>query len=105
MTPRSPSPPLIKKIDEIVSRPPNEVNYFALNGKRTETGKHPENETPRKFKKSGNMAKYVKQAGNAGKNGNLREPGNQNKIKLMKTHEESDGEDAGPRTKYKRQKS
>ena len=44
MTPRSPSPPLIKGIDWIVSRPPNEVDYSTLNGKRMETGKQPENE-------------------------------------------------------------
>ena len=46
MTPRSPSPPLIKGIDGIVIKHRNEVNYSTLNGKRT----------------FGNMAKYVKQA-------------------------------------------
>ena len=38
------------------------------------------------------------------KNGNLREPGNQNEIKLMKTDGELDVEDGGPRRKHKRQK-
>ena len=63
MTPRSPSPPLIKGIDGIVSRPPNEVNYSALNGKMMKTGKPTENRIRGNYKKrgiSGNMAKYVK---------------------------------------------
>ena len=70
MTPRSPSPFLIKGIDGIVSRPPNEVNYSALNGKSMETRKQSGNEIKRKFKKiriSGNMTKDVKQEENAGK--------------------------------------
>ena len=44
MTPRSPSPPLIKGIDGIVSRPPNEVNFSTMNGKMMKTGKPIENE-------------------------------------------------------------
>ena len=70
MTHRSSSPPLIKEIDGIVSRSPNEVNYSSLNGKRMETGKQQENEIRRKYKKhgiSGNKAKYVKQEENTGK--------------------------------------
>ena len=53
MAPRAPSPPLIKGIDGIVSRPPNEVNYSTLNGKNMETRKQPGNEIRRKFKKYG----------------------------------------------------
>ena len=44
MAPRSPSPPLIKGIDGIVSRPPNEVNYPTLNEKNMETRKQPGHE-------------------------------------------------------------
>ena len=35
----SPSPPLIKGIDGIVSRPPNKVNYSTLNGNGAEEKK------------------------------------------------------------------
>jgi len=49
MTHRSSSPPLIKGIDGIVSRPPNEVNYPTLNGKRIETEKQSENKIRRKY--------------------------------------------------------
>ena len=42
------SPPLITGINGIVSRPPNEVNYSTLNGKRMETGKQPENKIRQK---------------------------------------------------------
>ena len=67
MTPRSSSPTLIKGIDEILSRSPNEVNYSTLNGKNMETRKLPGNEIRRKFKKYGRRQKerYVKK--NAGK--------------------------------------
>ena len=51
MRPRTPSPPLITGIDGIVSRPHNEVNYSALNGKNMETRKQPGNEIRRTFKK------------------------------------------------------
>ena len=64
MTPRSPSPSLIKGIDGIVSRPPNEINYSTLNEKRLKSGEPPENEIRQKYKKlgiSGNKATYVKQ--------------------------------------------
>ena len=45
MTQRSPSPPLFKEIDGIISsRYPNDVNYSILNGKRMETEKQPGNE-------------------------------------------------------------
>ena len=81
MVPRSPSPPLIKGIDGIVSRPPNEVNYSTLNEESMEARKQPENEIRRKFKKlgiSGNQANYVKQEEKDGKIENVREPGNRN---------------------------
>ena len=45
MTPRSPSPSLIKGIDGIISRHCNEVNYSTLNGKNMETVKQPGHET------------------------------------------------------------
>ena len=64
MTHQSSSPPLIKGIDGIVSRPPNELNYSILNRKRLESGKQPRNEIKQKYRNlgiSGNMAKYVKQ--------------------------------------------
>ena len=38
------------------------------------------------------MGKDVKQEENAGKNGNLVEPDNENKIEIMKKDGESDGE-------------
>ena len=41
---RTPSPTLITGIDEIVSRPPNKVNYSTWNRKRIEIGKPPVNE-------------------------------------------------------------
>ena len=70
MTQRSPSPPLIKGIAGIVSRPPNEVSYSTLNGKNMETKKQLEIRIRRKYRKfgiSGNMTKDVKQEENAGK--------------------------------------
>ena len=60
-----------------------------------ETGKQPENEIWQKYGKhgiSGDIANYVKQAENARKIENLREPGNQNEIEVMKTDAESNGE-------------
>ena len=53
MAPRSPSPSLIKEIDGIVSRYPNEVNYFTLNEKIIEPGKQPGKEIRRKNRKFG----------------------------------------------------
>ena len=70
MAPRAPSPPLIKGIDGIVSRPPNEVNYSTLNEKNMETGKQTGEEIRRKYKKdgiSGKMTKDVKQEEYTGK--------------------------------------
>ena len=96
MTPRSPSPPLIKGIDGIVSRPPNEVNYSTLNGKNMETRKQPGNEIRQKFKKYGlrQMERYyVKPEVNVGKYEYLMEPGNQNEIEVMEADGEDDGED------------
>ena len=43
MTHQLSSPSLIKGIDGIISRHPNEVNYSALNGTKIESGKQPEN--------------------------------------------------------------
>ena len=59
MAPGSPSPPLIKGINGIVSRPPNEVNYSTLNGKRMEIGKQTENEIRQAFKIYGMSKKMV----------------------------------------------
>ena len=87
------SPPLIKGIDGIVSRSPNEVNYSTLNKKSMETRNQLGKEKSRKYKKyerSGNMAKDVKKDKIGGKIDNLMEPGNPNEIKLMKTDRESD---------------
>ena len=96
MTPRSPSSPLIKGIDGIVSRPPNEVNYSTLNGKRMETGKQPGKEIRRKYKKYGlrKIEKYyVKEEENDEKIEKLREPGNQKVIKVMKSDENTKNTD------------
>jgi len=49
MRQRTPSPTLITGIDGIISRPPNEVNYPTLNGKRIETEKQSENKIRRKY--------------------------------------------------------
>ena len=57
------SPPLIKGIDGIVSRSPNEVNYPTSNAKSMEARNQPRKTKSRKYKKyvrSGNMAKDVK---------------------------------------------
>ena len=59
MTPRSPSPPLIKGNDGIVSRPPNEVNYSTLKGKNMKTGKQLESEIRPDFKRFGIFGKIV----------------------------------------------
>ena len=107
MTHRLSSPPLIKGIDGIVSRPPNEVNYSTLNAKRMETRNQPGKEKSRKYKKyerSGNMAKDVKKDEKGGKIGNLMEPGNRNEIKLTKTDVESNGEGGGDTRAPKRRK-
>ena len=95
MTPRSPSPPLIKGIDGIVSRPPNEVNYSALNGKSMETRKQPGNEIRQKFKKYGlrQMERYVKQEENVGKYEYLRKLANGYEIPMKDI--ESDGKEGG----------
>ena len=101
MAPRAPSPPLIKGIDGIVSRPLNEVNYSTLNGKNMETRKQPGNEIRRKFKKYGLRQKeryYVKEEENDGKIENLREPGNRNEIEVKKSDVESNGEEDGATT-------
>ena len=50
MTQRSPSLSLIKGFDEIISRPPNEVNYSTLNGKNMETKRQPGNKIQKKLK-------------------------------------------------------
>ena len=63
-----------------------------------ESGKQPGKEIRRKYKKhgiSGNMANYVKKEENAGKNGNLIEPGDENEIVMMKKGIESDGSEGG----------
>ena len=53
MTQRSFSLLLIKGIDGITNRHPNEVNYSALNGTKIESGKQPENEIQQKYRKYG----------------------------------------------------
>ena len=92
MTPRLPSPPLIKGI---VSRPPNEVNYSTLNGKNMETRKQPGNEIRQKFKKYrlNKRDKYVKE--NTGKYECLMELAKKYvcKIPLIKKDVESDGKE------------
>jgi len=101
MAQRGSSPPLITGIDGIVGRPPNEVNYSTLNGKNMETRNQPGNEIRRKFKKYGLRQKeryYVKEEENDGKIENLREPGNRNEIKVMKSDVESNGEEDGATT-------
>ena len=98
MAHRLSSPPLIKGIDGIVSRPPNEVNYSALNGKNMETRKQPGNVIfgiSRKLGISGNMTKDVKQVEKAGKikifNGGI----NQTEIDIMENKVEDDREEEG----------
>ena len=93
------SPPLIKGIDGILSRSPNEVNYSTLNTKSMETRNQLGKEKSRKFKKyerSGNMAKDVKKDENGGKIDTVMEPGNQNdegnKREGSETKEEAEAE-------------
>ena len=50
------------------------------------------------------MAKYVKQEENAGKNRNLMEPRNRNKIEMMKKDINLDGEEGGGTGELKQQK-
>ena len=98
MRPRTPSPPLITGIDGIVSRPPNEVNYSTLNGKRMETGKQPENKIRRKHKKYGlkQMEKnYMRKGKYTGKINKRMEPGDDNKIETLE-------KDVGCRIEYRR---
>ena len=75
---QSSSSPLIKGIDGIVNRYPNEVSYSALNGTKIESGKHPENVIQQKYRKCGlkNMENqyYMKEGKYTGKNGKLMEP-------------------------------
>ena len=97
MKQRTPSPPLITGIDGIVSRPPNEVNYSALNGKNMETRKQPGNEIRRKLKKYGLRQKerYVKE--NAGKYKHLMKLAKTYgcEIPMIKKEVESDGNEGG----------
>ena len=51
MTHQSSSPPLIKGIDGIISRHPNEVNYSAVSGTKIESGKQLEIEIQQKYRK------------------------------------------------------
>ena len=84
MTPRSPSPPLIKGIDGIVSRHPNEVNYFTLNGKKTKAITRIEQELRMKYGKYKivcNFAKIKNKAKDTSQTKNLNRPGNQSKNK------------------------
>ena len=71
-----------------------ERDWNQENNQEMKSGKNTENS------ETGNMAKYVKQEENSRKIVNLMEPGNQNKIKLMKMNKE----DGGPRRKHKKQK-
>jgi len=94
MAHRLSSPPLIKEIDGIVSRPPNEVNYSTLNGRMMKTGKPTENRIPINYKNHGikKMERYyVKKE----ENGNLIEPGDENEIVVIKKGIGSDREENG----------
>lgn len=51
MVSQSSSPALIKEIGRILSRPPNKVNYFTLNGKKTKAVTQIEQELKMKDKK------------------------------------------------------
>ena len=96
MTPRSPSPPLIKEIDQIVSRNPNEVNYSTLSGKNMETKQQPGNEIRRKFKYGlQQKERYVKE--NDGKYEYLMKLAKTYgcKILMIKKEVESDGNEGG----------
>ena len=85
-------PPLIKGIDGIVRRPPNEVNYSALNGKNMETRKQPGNEI---FGRSRKMTKDVKQEENTGKIKILNRGVKENETDMVENKEEDDGEEDG----------
>ena len=91
MAHRLSSPPLIKGIDGIVSRSPNEVNYSALNEKSMETRKQPGNEI---FGISRKMTKDVKQEENTGIK-ILNRGVNENEIDTVENKEEDDGEEDG----------
>ena len=107
MRQRTPSPPLITGIDGIVSRPPNEVNYSALNGKNMETRKQPDNERQRKYKKqriSEKMTNYVKQDKNDGNTRILNQRGKGNETELIENKVEDDGGDDGATRAPKRRK-
>ena len=98
MAHRLSSPPLIKGIDGIVSRPPNEVNYSALNEESMEARKQPGNEIfgiSRKFGISGNMTKDVKQVEKAGKIKILNRGINQTEIDMMENKVEDVREEEG----------
>ena len=60
MVSRSSSQPLIKVIDTIVSKPPNEVNYSTLNGKKMKAVTRIEQELKRKYGKCKIFGNYVK---------------------------------------------
>ena len=79
------SPPLIKRIDGIVSRHPYEVNYSAFNGTKIESRKQLENEIRQNYRKYGlrKIEKYV----------NLMKSGNENENKTMKKMKKVNGED------------
>ena len=96
MAHRLSSPLLIKGINGILNRSPNEIDYSTLNAKSMETRNQPGKEKSRKskkYKRSRNMAKDMKKDKIGGKIDNLMEPGNPNEIKLMKTDRESDGKE------------
>ena len=98
MTPSSPSPPLIKGIDGIVSRSPNEVNYSTLNGKKTKATTRIEQELRMKYGKYKivyNSVKIENKANNTSKTKILNRPSNKNKNKQRKNKVDYDGEEDG----------
>ena len=95
MISRTPSPPLIKGIDWIVSRPPNKDNYSTLNGNSMGTKNQPGKENSRKYRKYRIRHIYMKQVTYTDKNVNWMEPGNWNEIKVTKMDGEDDGEESG----------
>ena len=107
MASRPSSPPLIKGIDGIVSRPPNKVNYSTLNGKRMESGKQPGNEIRQIFQKYGISGNYVKdenKAKDTSKTDILSRQGDENKNEMVGNNAESNGEDGGATRKKQQQK-
>ena len=89
------SPPLIKEINGIVRRSPNEVNYSTLIEKKIEARKQLENEIQQYLKRfgiSGKMTKDAKQEDNASKIKILNSKVNENAIDMMENKEEDDGE-------------